>query len=241
MPMLKIKNLIKTYGDKKIVDDVSLTVKKGEIAILLGQSGVGKSTLLRILSNLEHADSGVISLDDKLLDPRTIEISHSIGMVFQQFNLFEHLTVQENITLALEKVLGSTKNQAQEVADKLLTQYGLIDKKNKYVSSLSGGQKQRLAIARTLAMKPQIICMDEPTSALDPLLTSFVAKSIQELADQGYIVLVATHDVALIDKLKCTIYLMQAGQIIETATAQDFKNNKDKYPEISKFVAGEIE
>lgn len=239
--MLKIKNLTKIYNDKKIIDNVSLNVGKGEIALLLGQSGVGKSTLLRVLNNLESIDAGTITLDDKLLDLKANPTTHTVGMVFQGFNLFEHLTVQENITLPLEKVLNMPHDQAIIVADSLLSKYGLIDKKTMPVSRLSGGQKQRLAIARTLAMKPKIICMDEPTSALDPLLTSHVAKAIQELADQGYIVFVASHDIALIDKLKCSIYLMQAGHIVESATSQEFKNNKSNYPMLAKFVAGEIE
>jgi ABC-type polar amino acid transport system ATPase subunit len=239
--MLQIKNITKAYNDKKIIDDVSLNVDKGQIALLLGQSGVGKSTLLRILNNLESIDAGSIFLDDKKLDPKANAITHAVGMVFQGFNLFDHLTVQENITLALEKVLHLSRDQALAIADNLLAKYGLLDKKDKHVSQLSGGQKQRLAIARTVAMKPRIICMDEPTSALDPLLTSHVAKSIQELSDQGYIVLVASHDIALLDKLKCTIYLMQAGHIIESATSDEFKSNKSAYPALSKFIAGEIE
>lgn len=239
--MLKIKDLTKIYNNKKIIDNVSLSVGKGEIALLLGQSGVGKSTLLRVLNNLESIDAGTITLDDKVLDLKANPATHTVGMVFQGFNLFEHLSVQENITLPLEKVLGTPHEQACAIADNLLSKYGLIDKKDMYVSRLSGGQKQRLAIARTLAMKPQVICMDEPTSALDPLLTTHVAKAIQELADQGYIVLVASHDIALLDKLKCTVYLMQAGHIVESAPAQEFKTNKQKYPALSKFVSGEIE
>lgn len=239
--MLKIKNLTKIYNDKKIIDNVSLTVGKGEIALLLGQSGVGKSTLLRVLNNLESIDSGNITLDDTILDLKANPTTHTVGMVFQGFNLFEHLSVQENITLALEKVLGTSHDQACTIANDLLTKYGLSDKKDMYVSRLSGGQKQRLAIARTLAMKPKIICMDEPTSALDPLLTSHVAHAIQELADQGYILLVASHDIALLDKLRCTIYLMQAGQIVESATSQEFKNNQTHYPALAKFIAGIID
>lgn len=239
--MLKIKNLTKTYNDKKIIDNVSLSVAKGEIALLLGQSGVGKSTLLRILSNLEESNAGTITLDDTALDLKNNPHTHTVGMVFQQFNLFEHLTVQENITLALEKVLKASHEKACTIADALLSKYGLLDKKDMYVSGLSGGQKQRLAIARALAMKPQIICMDEPTSALDPLLTSHVANAIQELAHQGYIVLVASHDTALLDKLQCTIYLMQAGHIIESARSDEFKKNKNAYPLLDKFVTGTIE
>lgn len=237
--MLKINNLTKIYNDKKIIDNVSLQVKKGEIALLLGQSGVGKSTLLRILSNLEQANAGTITLDDKTLNLHANSTTHTVGMVFQQFNLFEHLTVQQNITLPLEKVLNTSKIDAEKIAQTLLAHYGLLEKKDRYVSALSGGQKQRLAIARTLAMKPLIICMDEPTSALDPLLTTHVANAIQELANQGYIVLVASHDTALLDKLNCTIYLMHAGHIIESAKSDEFKRNKQAYPALAQFVSGE--
>lgn len=239
--MLKIKDLCKSFGAKKILDHVSLNVAKGEVAVLLGSSGVGKSTLLRVLNNLETLDAGTIELDENPLELAKISQTHTVGMVFQHFNLFEHLTVEENITLALEKVAGKTKEEAHKIALQLLKHFGLDDKANNYISQLSGGQKQRLAIARTLALKPQIVCLDEPTSALDPLLTTYVAQNIQQLAKEGYIVLVASHDINLLDKLDCTIYLMQAGKIIESAKSSDFKNNKAQYPILSKFVAGNID
>lgn len=238
--MLSIKDLSKTFGEKKVLDDVSVNVPQGGIAVFLGPSGVGKSTLLRVLNNLESMDSGAITLDGKTLDLSSITKEHTCGMVFQQFNLFDHMTVLENITLALEKVLGLDKKEAEKQALKLLARYNLSDKKNSYPSQLSGGQKQRLAIARTIALKPKIICFDEPTSALDPLLTTHVANSIQELAKEGYIVLIATHDTALLDKLDCTIYLMDKGKIIEQATAQQLAQNPDAYPHMKTFVAGTI-
>jgi len=238
--MLKIKKLTKMFGQKKILDEITLAVKKGEIAVLLGQSGTGKSTLLRVLNNLEKPDSGTIELDEKAIDLEQVTKNHTIGMVFQHFNLFEHLTVEENITLALEKVAGKTHQDAVIIAQDLLTHYGLKDKGNLYVSQLSGGQRQRLAIARTLALKPEVICLDEPTSALDPLLTTHVANTIQDLAAQGYIVLVASHDVGLLEKLNCTIYLMHNGSIVESVQSAEFKQHKADYPLISKFVSGDI-
>lgn len=239
--MLKIKNLTKTFGNKKILNGINLTVRKGEIAVLLGQSGTGKSTLLRVLNNLEKPNSGTIELNDRPINLAHVAKDHTVGMVFQHFNLFEHLTVEENITLALEKVAGKTHQEAIIIAADLLKHYGLADKGQLYISQLSGGQKQRLAIARTLALKPEVICLDEPTSALDPLLTTHVAYTIQDLAAQGYIVLVASHDVGLLEKLDCTIYLMSHGSIIESAQSAEFHHNKAQYPMLSKFISGDIE
>jgi len=238
--MLKIDNICKKFGSKIVLNQVSLSVKKGEIAVLLGSSGVGKSTLLRVLSDLDHADSGVIYYNNKKLDPATMHKQHLVGMVFQQFNLFEHLNVEKNITLALEKVVGKNAQEASAIAHQLLAQYGLADKAQARINQLSGGQKQRLAIARSLALKPEILCLDEPTSALDPLLTMHVGNTITQLAREGYIVLVATHDTALLDTLDCTIYLMEQGAIIQTTRNADFKAHPDQYPLIAKFVWGTI-
>lgn len=236
--MLEIKNLSKKYGTKTILDNVNLEVKKGEIAVLLGSSGVGKSTLLRVLNNLESADSGTFELDGKPLDLENVNKTHTVGFVFQNFNLFDHLTVQENITLALEKALGKSSNDANTIAMQLLHHYGLAEKANAYPADLSGGQKQRLALARTLALKPKVVCLDEPTSALDPLLTAHVANNIQELAKKGYIVLVATHDTSLIERLDCTIHLMKDGKIIQTASSQELAKDPMAYSLIKNFISG---
>lgn len=239
--MLKIKHLTKYFNGKKVLDDISLSIKKGEIAILLGASGVGKSTLLRILNNLDHADSAEVELDGKKLDLSTVNQTHTIGMVFQQFNLFDNLTVEHNITLPLVQTAGKTEPQAQAIAHDLLKKYQLFDKKNVYPSQLSGGQKQRLALARSLALKPEVVCLDEPTSALDPLLTTHVRNTIMQLADDGYIVLVATHDTTLLKKMPCTIYLMQNGKIIEQANSTNFFENVAAYPYLQAFIAGDVE
>jgi polar amino acid transport system ATP-binding protein len=239
--MLTIKNLSKQFHGQKILDDVSLTVNNGEIALLLGQSGVGKSTLLRILNNLEIPDSGRVLIDGKTVDLTTVNKEHSIGMIFQQFNLFEHLTVEQNITLPLELVVKKSKKEAHEIAQNLLKQFGLATKADALIAQLSGGQKQRLAIARALAMNPKVLCADEPTSALDPQLKHFVAKNIQQLADQGFTVLVASHDIALLSLLQCTIYLMKAGKIVESAKSKDFNANKSAYPRINAFVTSSSE
>ncbi len=207
--MLIIKNLSNTLNNKKILQNVSINVNHGEIAVLLGASGVGKSTLLRVLNNLEPFDSGEITLDGKNFDLKKVNRNNTVGMIFQHFNLFDHLTIQENITLAIEKVHKKSIKGADKIAVDLLTHYELEKLANCYPAQLSGGQKQRLAIARAIALKPKIICFDEPTSALDPMLTTSVANKIQELAKQKYIILVASHDIMLLEKLSCTIHYMQ--------------------------------
>ncbi|MBS1987125.1 amino acid ABC transporter ATP-binding protein [Candidatus Dependentiae bacterium] len=238
--MLHLNHISKRFGDRYIINDVSLTVERGEIAVLLGSSGVGKSTLLRVLNNLESLDAGSVLLDGKPLDLTTVNRTNTIGMLFQNFNLFENLTVEQNITLALEKVRKLLPAQAKEIAQALLEQYGLRAKSNAPVTALSGGQKQRLALARALALRPQILCLDEPTSALDPLLTTQVANNITELAASGYTILVATHDTLLLEKMACTIYLMESGIIVEKAFSDDFARNKAAYPRLANFVAGTL-
>ena len=231
--MLDIKNVSKSFGEKQVLKNISLSVQKGEIAFLLGPSGVGKSTLLRVLNDLETVTSGALLLDGSPLLPG------NAGMVFQQFNLFEHMTVQDNITFALIKSAKKNPEEARATAHALLKRYGLEDKAKLYPAQLSGGQKQRLAIARSLALKPTIICLDEPTSALDPLLTNHVAQAIQNLAQEGYIVLVASHDIGLLQNLDCTIYLLkQSGEIIERASSQEFKHTPHIFPSIKKFIDG---
>lgn len=241
--MLEIKNLTKKFGNKKsgfktVLDNVSLNVDKGEIALLLGPSGVGKSTLLRILNNLESYDRGTLILDGHTLEDYKRNNKQATGIVFQQFNLFEHMNVEKNITFVLEKSANKSYKEAHEIATQLLKKFGLESKAQLPINKLSGGQKQRLAIARSIALKPFVICFDEPTSALDPYLKSFVAQNIQELADEKYIVLIATHDVSLIEKLKCKIYLMDQGKIIETSTSVEFLAHPDQYPLIKNFVKG---
>jgi len=237
--MLQIKGLTKSLGGKQILNGIDVSVAEGEVAVLLGSSGVGKSTLLRVLNNLESMDSGSIELDGVQIDTEQIHKQHYVGMLFQNFNLFEHLTVEENITLVLRNVLGKSAAEAHLIAEELLRHYGLDDKAKLYVHRLSGGQKQRLALVRTLAIKPRIICLDEPTSALDPMLTTYVAHMIQNIAQQGYHVLIATHDTLLLEKLTCTIYLMEHGSIVESAHSKIFFSNQSAYPRIAAFVQGE--
>ena len=225
--MFKAYHLSKEIKGKKIINEISFELGYGQIAILLGESGVGKSTLLRVLNGLEDRTTGYFLLDGKSLVP------HDMGMVFQNFNLFEHLTVEENITLALIQGKKLTKKEAIKVAEKQLERYGLLLKRNESVHRLSGGQKQRLAIARTVALNPKMICLDEPTSALDPRLTEHVASSIRELAGEGRIVLLTTHNPKLLEQLDATIYYMENGTIAATTHTSQLHQN----PKITQFLS----
>jgi len=230
--MLSIKNLSKSFHTKKILDDVSFDVQPGQVAILLGESGVGKSTILRILNNLDQAETGIILLEKKPIDFK------KVGMVFQGFNLFNHLTIEENITLPLIKVANKSATDAKKIAQNILQKFNLTDKKNNYPADLSGGQKQRAALARTLAMNPKVLCLDEPSSALDPMLTTAIAQNIQLLAQQGYIIVIATHDTELLRQIDCTIHLMRDGKIIESATSAELKKETAHTKNIKNFIEG---
>lgn len=236
--MMKINKLSKIIKGKTILKDISLVASAGQVTFLLGESGAGKSTLLRILNGLTTYDSGTITVDDKTLDASNVHAL--VGMVFQHFNLFLNLTVQENITLALIHVHHKTVQEADCIARVLLEKYKLADKAGAFVQSLSGGQKQRLAIARAEAANPYIICLDEPTSALDPLLTSHVAQQIQQLANEGHIVFVATHDMNLVlnSNIHGVVHLLQQGEIIETASTEEIKSNVTKCKHLAIFIKG---
>jgi polar amino acid transport system ATP-binding protein len=230
--MLSINNLTKRFRGRTVLDSVSLTVEPGSIALLMGRSGVGKSTLLRILAGLERADEGSILIDGAVLSPH----EHTVGMVFQHFNLFDLLTVEENITFPLIRASNYSTRDAKMRAQELLARFKLSELSSRYPAQLSGGQKQRLAIARALAQRPRIICMDEPTSALDPLLAHDVAAQINTLAQEGYIVVIASHDIKLVDALSCTIHLMHEGRIVESGTSSAIRQNKKAFLKIDEFI-----
>lgn len=236
--MLKLNNIIKKFDTKNIINNLDVTFEKGVVSVLLGPSGVGKSTLLRILTGLEQADSGTFFFNDVALNLENVNHQHKIGMVFQHFNLFSNFNVINNISFPLQHILHLSKQDADTTAERLLAKYGLSDKAHLSLKKLSGGQKQRLAIARTIALKPEVICMDEPTSALDPLLTSHVANTIQNLAKEGYTVVLSTHDTFLLQNLTCMLYLMHNGQIIESATSKNYWENSDAYPKLHAFMQG---
>ena len=234
--MFKLEKLSKTIAGKSILHEVSFEANRGDITVLLGHSGAGKSTLLRVCNNLESYDTGSFYLDNEPLDLRSVNKNHTVGMVFQQFHLFDHLNVEENVMLALLKSKRKDKQQAYQETLRLLERYGLQDKAKACVNELSGGQKQRVAIVRTLALNPQIICLDEPTSALDPKLTSQVASFICEMTAENRIVLLTTHDMGLLAELKANLLLMKQGSIVEKATTEKYAANRENFPLLSDFL-----
>jgi general L-amino acid transport system ATP-binding protein len=222
------QNVQKWYGDFHALKGISLTVKKGEVIVILGPSGSGKSTFIRCLNRLEEHQEGVIIIEGTTLnyDVRHIaEIRREVGMVFQQFNLFPHLTVLENVTLAPIHVRKWPREQAEERAMRWLTRVGIPEQANKYPGQLSGGQQQRVAIARTLTMEPNILLFDEPTSALDPEMIKEVLDVMRDLAQSGYTILAVTHEMGFARTVADRVIFMDAGQIVEENTPQDFFTN----------------
>ena len=231
--MLVAQNLHKSFQKTSVLQGVSFALKKGEIAIFLGDSGAGKSTLLRILSGLETLDEG-----ECFLDGYPVKAKNSlIGLVFQQYHLFEHLNMEENITLALMLKQKKDKGEAIKIAEYWLSRYGLFEKRYESVQVLSGGQKQRLALARTLALNPEVLCLDEPTSALDPKLRTSVVECIIELAQEGKTLLLTTHDMALVSRLPATVFFMKSGKITEQGSYKEIQQHPDRYPCIHQFIA----
>ena len=226
--MIEVKNLDKSYGKLHVLKGVSLNVQKGEKIAIIGPSGSGKSTFLRCLNLLETPDSGTINFEGTDITAKGTDINkirQKMNMVFQHFNLFPHLTVLQNITLAPLTLKIQTKEEAEENAMKLLQLIGLKDKANSYPSSLSGGQKQRIAIVRSLAMKPDVILFDEPTSALDPEMVGEVLQLMKDLAHKGMTMLVVTHEMAFARDLSDHIIFMDDGLIVEQGSADDVINN----------------
>lgn len=218
-PILRVNNITKSFGDNTILDEVSFELAKGEIKVLIGPSGGGKSTLLQCVNCLVVPDSGDIRLEDEQIDFSSkrdlYSLRQRVGMIFQDFNLFDHLTALDNITIALRKVKKISRKEAEKRARVELEQVGLGDKENLYPAQLSGGQKQRVAIARALAMDPQILMLDEPTSALDPELIGEVIAVIKALALKGMTMIMATHQISLISGLADEILFMEKGKIVE--------------------------
>ena len=226
--MIKIKQLNKSFGDLHVLKDIDMTVFESDVVCLIGSSGSGKSTLLRCLNFLERKDNGQIIIEGKEVNPRTDnlnKIREKVGMVFQNFNLFPHKTVLENIIEAPIRVKGVDKEAAIAKAKQLLNKVGLEDKADVYPSKLSGGQKQRVAIARALAMEPDIMLFDEPTSALDPELVGEGLTTMKDLAEEGMTMVVVTHEMGFAKEVADRIVYMHEGRIIEHGTPDQFFNH----------------
>ena len=221
--MIKVSHLNKSFGKNTVLKDITTQVAKGEVVVVIGPSGSGKSTFLRCLNLLETPDSGSILFDgQEITAPKTDvnTIRTRMGMVFQQFNLFPHMTVRENITVSPINVKKVPKPDALHKADELLQMVGLLDKADAYPSSLSGGQKQRIAIARALAMEPEVMLFDEPTSALDPEMVGEVLAVMQDLAKNGMTMVVVTHEMGFAREVGDRILFMDEGRILEEGTPE---------------------
>lgn len=222
MAMIKIRNLHKKYGDNEILRGVDLDVQQGEVFVIIGPSGSGKSTLLRCVNYLEVPTDGMITIDgqDITRQVNINEIRAEVGMVFQHFNLFGHMTVLQNITLAPMNVRGMSRHEAETRALDLLGRVGLADKAHAYPAQLSGGQQQRVAIARALAMKPKVMLFDEPTSALDPEMVKEVLDVMQSLAEEGMTMMIVTHEMGFAREVADKVIFIDGGKILELGSPE---------------------
>ena len=226
--MINITNLYKNFGDLEVLKNISTEIKKGEIISIIGPSGSEKSTFLRCINKLEEPSSGHIYIDGMdLMDKNTDinKVRERVGMVFQHFNLFPNMTVLDNLTLSPIMVKKESKEEAEKYALSLLEKVGLSDKANSYPTQLSGGQKQRIAIARALAMKPEVILFDEPTSALDPEMIKEVLDVMRDLAKEGMTMLIVTHEMGFARNVGNRILFMDKGEIIEDCSPKEFFEN----------------
>ncbi|MBM6745941.1 amino acid ABC transporter ATP-binding protein [Bifidobacterium ruminantium] len=224
-PLVELTHVEKHYGDLHVLKDINLTVRKGEVLVIVGPSGSGKSTMCRTINRLETIDSGDIRIDGKPLPQEGKELASlraEVGMVFQSFNLFANKTILENVTLAPIKVRRMDKKEAEDLAMDLLGRVGVASQANKMPSQLSGGQQQRVAIARALAMQPKVMLFDEPTSALDPEMVNEVLDVMVELAHEGMTMLCVTHEMGFARKVADKVVFMADGQILEQSTPEEF-------------------
>ena len=236
--MLEVKNLKKNFGNKKVLKGINLKVDNGEIIGIIGPSGCGKSTLLRSINFLEKPTSGTITFLNELIDSdkEITFLRRKVGMVFQQFNLFDNMSVINNLILAPVKLNIMEKDKAIKEARKLLDRIGLLDKENAYPSELSGGQKQRVAIVRTLLMKPEMILFDEPTSALDPEMIGEVTNLMREIAKEGITMIIVSHEMNFIRKFCTRVLYMEDGKILCDGTPKDIFE-KPMHNELKKFLS----
>jgi polar amino acid transport system ATP-binding protein len=237
--MIVLDKVNKWYGDYHALRDVSERVEKNEVVVVCGPSGSGKSTLIRTLNRLEEIDGGSIAIDGRDIHAKGLDVNSlraGIGFVFQHFNLFPHLTVLENCTLAPVNLKRSTPKEAREYAMQLLEQVGLAHKRDAYPNALSGGQQQRVAIARALAMRPPIMLFDEPTSALDPEMVGEVLGVMRSLAGQGMTMVCVTHEMGFAREVADRVIFMSEGQILERAKPEDFFTHP-QHPRAQQFLA----
>ncbi|MBU3210460.1 amino acid ABC transporter ATP-binding protein [Clostridium algidicarnis] len=237
--MIQIKDLTKDFADNKVLKGVNEEIKKGEVVVVIGPSGSGKSTFLRCLNLLEIPTSGHIVFEGQDVTDKKVDINklrERMGMVFQQFNLFPHKTILDNITLAPIKVKGKSKEESESIAFKLLDKIGLREKAKSYPSQLSGGQKQRIAIARALAMEPTVMLFDEPTSALDPEMVGEVLAVMKDLAKEGMTMVVVTHEMGFAKEVGDRVLFMDNGNIVEEGKPLDIFSNP-KNPRTKDFLS----
>ena len=229
--IVKMKGMNKYFGKLHVLKDIDLSVEQGEVVVIIGASGSGKSTLIRCVNGLEEYESGHLEVEGQTLAPKggnqqvLAEIRKEVGMVFQQFNLFPHLTVKKNIMLAPQKVRNAPKTVANATADRLLERVGIGSQADKYPSHLSGGQQQRVAIARALAMEPRLMLFDEPTSALDPEMIGEVLDVMRELAIEGMTMMVVTHEMSFAREVADRVIYIHEGQIVEEGKPEDVFDN----------------
>ena len=238
---VKLTNVVKRFGELEVLKGVSFEINSGEVVALIGQSGSGKSTALRCINQLETIQGGSIEVcghrvEDPKLDVRALR--RDIGMVFQSYNLFPHMTVAQNIMLALRRVKGMRKDEAYEIAKPVLAKVGLSEKIDSYPEQLSGGQQQRVAIARSLAMQPKVMLFDEVTSALDPKLTGEVLRVMEDLARGGMTMIVVTHEMGFAKRAANRVIYMHTGKVWETGGADILSNPQT--PELKEFMAEEL-
>ena len=235
---LVLNAVSKAFGTNQVLNDVSLSIKGGEVISFIGASGSGKTTLLRCINLLEQIDNGSIHLDDVEITKLGVDanpIRRRIGIVFQSFNLFPHMSVRKNITLALTEVLGKSSDEASSIASTLLTRFGLSDKIDSYPDRLSGGQQQRVAIARALALNPEVLLLDEITSALDPELVGEVLDVVRELKGSGITLLLATHEMGFATQVADEVCFLESGNIVERGTAEQVLHNPQN-PKTQEFL-----
>lgn len=237
--VVSIKNLQKAFGDNVVLRDIDLDVHKGEVVVVLGPSGSGKSTMLRCINRLEHPTSGSIVVEGVDVCAKGVDLNKvrtHLGMVFQQFNLFPHLSVKKNVMLAQQKVLKRSKEEAEKIAVEELTKVGLAERIDFMPSQLSGGQQQRVSIARALCMNPEVVFFDEPTSALDPELTAEVLKVIKKLAAEHMTMVIVTHEMQFARDVADRIIFMDGGVIVEEGPAEQVVNNP-QHQRTKEFLA----